>query len=208
MTPERQALIERLYKNRIVRNVARQVAPPGMADDVLQRGLVIAMTKLPAWITDDDTAGRWLTTVVKREAWALHRIQKREKPATELRLRDRDGMDVHAFQFVESLSERAMFHDPPEDPYDYAERQTAMERRRAAFRRLKPDEQRALIMLAYGLSYREICKATGWTYTKLNRCAAEGREALFADLGEELDLERMSPYDRKRIGDRLHAAVA
>lgn len=208
MTPERQALIERLYQNRIVRNVARQVAPPGMADDVLQRGLVIAMTKMPTSITDDDRAGRWLTTVVKREAWALHRTQKRERPATELQLRDRDGQDVHAFQFVEAQAERVLFHDPPEDPYDYAERHTAMERRRAAFRRLKPDEQRALLMLAYGLSYREICRQTGWTYTKLNRCAAEGRQALFADLGEELDLERMSPYDRKRFADRAYAAVA
>ena len=43
---------------------------------------------------------------------------------------------------------------------------------------LKPDERRALILKGEGYSYREICERTGWTYTKVNRCLAEGRARL------------------------------
>jgi len=34
------------------------------------------------------------------------------------------------------------------------------------------------VLRAQGLSYREICNATGFTYTKVNRCLTEGRQAL------------------------------
>jgi DNA-directed RNA polymerase specialized sigma24 family protein len=33
-------------------------------------------------------------------------------------------------------------------------------------------------LLAAGLSYAEIGELCGWTYTKVNRCLAEGRVAL------------------------------
>src|SRR4051812_3724549 len=41
-----------------------------------------------------------------------------------------------------------------------------------------------------GNSYQEICDATGWTYTKVNRCLAEGRKSFLAryagiEAGEE-----------------------
>jgi RNA polymerase sigma factor (sigma-70 family) len=44
--------------------------------------------------------------------------------------------------------------------------------------RLKPDERRALSMIAFGYSYREIGERNGWTYRKVNLCLAEGRAAL------------------------------
>jgi DNA-directed RNA polymerase specialized sigma24 family protein len=43
---------------------------------------------------------------------------------------------------------------------------------------LKPDERTALGLLAAGFSYKEIGRRRGWTYTKVNRCIAEGRAAL------------------------------
>ena len=43
---------------------------------------------------------------------------------------------------------------------------------------LKPQERRAIALQAAGCSYAEIQAITGWTYTKVNRCIAEGREAL------------------------------
>lgn len=43
---------------------------------------------------------------------------------------------------------------------------------------LKPDERTALTLIAFGFSYREITERQGWTHTKLNRCAAEGRARL------------------------------
>jgi DNA-directed RNA polymerase specialized sigma24 family protein len=44
--------------------------------------------------------------------------------------------------------------------------------------RLKPDERRALGLLALGYTYREICGLTGWSHTKVNRCLHEGRARL------------------------------
>ena len=44
--------------------------------------------------------------------------------------------------------------------------------------RLKPQERRALALQAAGCSYAEIQAITGWTYTKVNRCLAEGRARL------------------------------
>src|SRR2546423_6349228 len=61
-------------------------------------------------------------------------------------------------------------------PAELAERRDRLRLGAEALRRLKPHEVRALVLRAEGLSYREICAATGWTYTKVNRCLAEGRQ--------------------------------
>jgi len=42
-------------------------------------------------------------------------------------------------------------------------------------RALKPDEARALMLKAEGLTYHEIGERCGWTYTKVNRAITEGR---------------------------------
>lgn len=65
----------------------------------------------------------------------------------------------------------------PEDP---AGRLARARETRERMARLKPDERRALSMIAFGYSYREISERNGWTYRKVNRCAAEGRAALRA----------------------------
>ena len=43
---------------------------------------------------------------------------------------------------------------------------------------LKADERTAIVLQAGGFSYAEIGAMRGWTYTKVNRCLAEGRAAL------------------------------
>jgi hypothetical protein len=43
---------------------------------------------------------------------------------------------------------------------------------------LKPQEARGLRLKAEGDWYREICRITGWTYTKVNRVITKGRRAL------------------------------
>ncbi len=43
---------------------------------------------------------------------------------------------------------------------------------------LKPAERRALSLIAAGFSYAEIGAMNEWTFTKVNRCIAEGRAAL------------------------------
>jgi DNA-directed RNA polymerase specialized sigma24 family protein len=49
---------------------------------------------------------------------------------------------------------------------------------KTAFTNLKPQEQKALTLLAIGYSYKDIAALTGWTYTKVNRCITEGRKQL------------------------------
>jgi hypothetical protein len=67
-------------------------------------------------------------------------------------------------------------HD--ESPEDRALAADDVSRAAAALRRLKPDEIRAMWLKASGLSYAEIMEDTGWSYTKVNRCLAEGRASL------------------------------
>jgi hypothetical protein len=43
---------------------------------------------------------------------------------------------------------------------------------------LKPAERRALSLLTFGYSYREIMAATGWTYTKANLSIRDERVTL------------------------------
>jgi DNA-directed RNA polymerase specialized sigma24 family protein len=64
---------------------------------------------------------------------------------------------------------------PPTDPIEAL---TRAEWTRIGLARLKPAERRALSLLAFGYSYREIMVATGWTYTKVNRSIREGRVTL------------------------------
>jgi DNA-directed RNA polymerase specialized sigma24 family protein len=63
-------------------------------------------------------------------------------------------------------------------PAECAERREWALDRARNLRRLKPDERRALILRAEGYSYAEICELNGWSYTKVNRCLAEGRARL------------------------------
>jgi DNA-directed RNA polymerase specialized sigma24 family protein len=63
-------------------------------------------------------------------------------------------------------------------PAERVERGELLAKRRQLLSALKPDQRRALLLLAAGLSYTEIGETTGWTHTKLNRCVSEGRSAL------------------------------
>ena len=61
---------------------------------------------------------------------------------------------------------------------------------------LKPQEVRALWLKALGHSYEQICEATGWTYTKVNRCLAEGRKSFlerYAGIESGQECERLAP---------------
>jgi DNA-directed RNA polymerase specialized sigma24 family protein len=40
------------------------------------------------------------------------------------------------------------------------------------------DAPQPALLQAEGYSYAEICEMCGWTYTKVNRCLAEGRAKL------------------------------
>lgn len=105
----------------------------------------------------------WIRTVLRNEALALRAERDRLVGHSEV---DLDRHEDHRF------------NDPAEHVVGHERlRQTA-----EALRRLKPQEVTALVLRAEGLSYREICSRTGWSYTRANRTITEGRRALLERL--------------------------
>jgi RNA polymerase sigma factor (sigma-70 family) len=153
----------------------RYAASPEDAEDAYQRGLEILLTKAPT--TRPDELLPWLRTVIKHEAFALRRQRERSAPAS-----------------ADS--------EPPEPPaadgtaHERAERFERLRQGAEALQRLKPQEMRALLLRAEGYSYKEISRITGWTYTKVNRCLAEGRRAFLdrvAGIEAGSECERLAP---------------
>jgi RNA polymerase sigma factor (sigma-70 family) len=151
------------HEESLRRTAARYSLCDDDADDALQRTLEILLHKAPS----DEAAAltRWTQTVVKHEALAVRAERERllagpasaaAKPGREdwisLLPADRDG------------------------PAEFAERKEAVERSREALATLKPQELRALSLLAEGYSYKEIGAITGFSSRKVNRAVAEGRE--------------------------------
>jgi RNA polymerase sigma factor (sigma-70 family) len=141
----------------ILATARRYAATPEDAEDAYQRGLEILLTKAPT--TSEEDLVPWLKTVVKHEAFALRRHRERHAPVTD------DG----------ELGERGT---PAAATHDQAERYEDLRQGAEALGQLKPQEIRALLLRAEGYSYAEICEVTGWSYTKVNRCLTEGRQAL------------------------------
>ena len=159
----------------VLATARRYAATPEDAEDAYQRSLEILLTKAPT--TREEELLRWLRTVVKHEAFALRRQRDRLTPVSG------DGEPV----------ERGTH---PTATHEQAERYERLRQSAEALRRLKPQEIRCLVLKARGLSYREICDATGFTYTKVNRCLTEGRQALAAQLaGIEggIECDRLAP---------------
>jgi RNA polymerase sigma factor (sigma-70 family) len=132
------------------------------ADEALQRGLEILLHKAP---TDDPRElVRWTQTVVKHEALAVRAERERilAGPAAAPEPESEDWV--------------ALLPTEADGPAERAERHEAVERSREALASLKPQELRALTLLAEGYSYREISQITSYSATKVNRVLAEGRE--------------------------------
>lgn len=128
------------------------------AQDAYQRALEILIRHLRGDNPPHNTLA-WLRTVVRHEAYRVR--EEREQRLA------REPYDLER--------ERAA---PEEDPAERVERFERLEVVGEALRRLKPQEVTALVLRAEGLSYREICERTSWTYTRCNRCVTEGRRAL------------------------------
>jgi RNA polymerase sigma factor (sigma-70 family) len=172
-----QAAVKLLARHgaQVLATARRYAATPEDAEDAYQRSLEILLTKAPT--TREEELLRWLRTVVKHEAFALRRQRDRLTPVSG------DGEPV----------ERGTH---PTATHEQAERYERLRQSAEALRRLKPQEIRCLVLKARGLSYREICEATGFTYTKVNRCLTEGRQALAAQLaGIEggVECDRLAP---------------
>jgi RNA polymerase sigma factor (sigma-70 family) len=122
--------------------------------DAYQRALEIYLRRLGT--IDRATEGAWLRVVVKHEAMAIRRARAGSVEVEELDLDEREGA-------ARELDDRLAGGE-------------RVERSVEALKALKPDEARALLAKAEGLSYDEIGRRFGWTYTKVNRSIAEGRK--------------------------------
>jgi RNA polymerase sigma factor (sigma-70 family) len=143
----------RRHGAQIMATARRYAATPEDAEDAYQRGLEILLTKAPS--THEDDLVPWLKTVVKHEAFALRKQRERHGVPCEQDELTPAGTDTH----------------------EQVERLDKLQRGAEAMQRLKPQEMRCLLLLAEGYSYRQICEITGFTYTKVNRCLAEGRQS-------------------------------
>jgi RNA polymerase sigma factor (sigma-70 family) len=162
----RRAILERaLNEGRAaLRRQARRHSPgEHEAEEAMQEACVDFLRAYdgPAGVD----AVRWLSLAVKHRAWEQGR--KRRERLTRTAGERAEGRG-------RQLASRG------DDPCEVVERAEAVEHFFAALGRLKPDERTALLLFALGCSYREIGERQGWTYTKVNRCMAEGRAALRA----------------------------
>jgi RNA polymerase sigma factor (sigma-70 family) len=145
------------------------------AHDAYQRGLEILVRH--AARLDPERAAGWLHTVVKHEALAINRSRRRMLGSAEL---DADALEARTSA---SPEERMLASD-------------RVARSAEALHGLKPQEVRALWLKALGHSYEQICEVTGWTYTKVNRCLAEGRRSFlerYAGIESGAECRRLGP---------------
>ncbi|HEY2717459.1 MAG TPA: sigma-70 family RNA polymerase sigma factor [Solirubrobacterales bacterium] len=133
------------------------------AEDALQRALEILLRKAPS--EDPRDLVRWTQTVVRHEAQAVRRERERILSGPAAATPEPGREDWTALLPSDALG-----------PAERAERSEAVARTREALQSLKPQELRALTLLAEGYSYAEIGEITGFSKTKINRCLAEGRE--------------------------------
>ena len=138
------------------------------AEDAYQRGIEILLRKAP--VADPRQLLPWARTVIKHESLALRRA--RERSLAQPTERDGHRFDSEVEDWVDRLEATGPLPD------DRLVGRELVDRSREAMAELKPDERRALTQLAEGYSYAEIGSMNGWTYTKVNRCLAEGRERL------------------------------
>lgn len=143
------------------------------ADDGYARAVEILLTKGP--FDEPWRLAAWMQVVTRREAIAVRRSSER--------LLGGPRLHPGAPGFAPDLAA-----DAP-GPAERAERRERVARSAEALAALKPQERRALALKAEGYSYAEIRAMTGWTYTKVNRCMAEGRKS-FLELFARIEAGR------------------
>jgi RNA polymerase sigma factor (sigma-70 family) len=143
--------------------------------DAYQRGLEIFVRRVGT--VEPETEVAWLKVVVRHEAMAIRRARVESVSGDEL--------DLDAFV---PGGDRSV-----DDQIASGER---LRRSAEALRSLKPDEAKALMMRAHGLSYEEIAARYGWSYTKVNRAVTEGRRRFmtaFEGIESGAECERFRP---------------
>jgi DNA-directed RNA polymerase specialized sigma24 family protein/predicted anti-sigma-YlaC factor YlaD len=144
------------------------------AQDAYQRALEIYLRKVDD--VQEATAGSWLRTVVKHEAMSIREHRQRM-------LGEDVDFDTWEAPEVSSGEDRVLSFD-------------RVTRAAEALQGCKRDEVAAMLLRADGHSYDEICTVTGWSYTKVNRCLAEGRARFlrrYAEIEAGEECRRLAP---------------
>ena len=146
--------------------------------DAYQRALEIFVRRVDT--VERATEVAWLKVVVRHEAMAIRRARVESVAGDEL------DFDAFMPSVERSVEEKLLSEE-------------RVRRSAEALRSLKPDEAKALMMKAHGLSYAEIGERNGWSYTKVNRAVTEGRRRFIStyngiEAGEEC--ERFEPIVR------------
>jgi RNA polymerase sigma factor (sigma-70 family) len=148
---------------RSLQRIARRYSHcPDDADDAVQRAAEILLTKAPP--LEPERLIAWMVVVTKHEALAVRRSRDRVL-----------GKGAHPEAIADPLD--TLPSELP-GPRERAERAEHLREARRALASLKANERLAILLQAEGFSYAEICELCGWTYTKVNRCLAEGRAKL------------------------------
>lgn len=132
------------------------------AHDAYQRAAEILVRRMR--VEPPERPLSWMRTVLRHEALSIRAERERLVGRFEV------DLDRHEDRHVADPAERVVGHE-------------RLDHAAEALRRLKPQEVTALVLRAEGLSYKEICARTGWTYTRCNRAVTEGRRALLERLG-------------------------
>jgi RNA polymerase sigma factor (sigma-70 family) len=135
------------------------------ADDALEDACVAFLRSFRA--EPQGSAAAWMMTTVKYAALAIT-----ERNSVLRRRATTDAPDE-----VDEWWESAV-RDPAASTEERVEDRQWVAACSAALAELKPDERTALSLIAFGLSYKEVAERQGWSATKTNRCAAEGRARL------------------------------
>ncbi len=167
---EVQTLAEQLYRKRyhyLLRTATRNAANYADAEEAVSEGFA-------SFIRAFDPAGEapplaWLMLTIKRGCWDRYRRQHLERSAGQQtgRAQGESGTDIDSIPSPASATEQLV---------------AEVDEVRTQLATLKAAERRTLSLLAAGYSYVEAGEITGFSLTKINRCAAEGRATLRANL--------------------------
>jgi RNA polymerase sigma factor (sigma-70 family) len=166
---------------------AKVVVPEETIDDACQTAWAILMRR--ADVTLDERGVSWLATVAIREAWRLNSARKLPVGTFQGDPRGHDDSDMPepADALTSGTEEQAIAR------LQHAERTADLEA-------LKPRERRDLYLFALGYRYDEIARATGSSYTAVNRRLTEGRAHL-RRLARERDEARSRGADDDAASD-------
>jgi RNA polymerase sigma factor (sigma-70 family) len=141
--------------------------------DAYQRALEIYLRRMET--VEPATEGAWMRVVVKHEAMA---IRKARAASVEAQETDFDATESELREVSDAVAGGERVGRSVE-----------------ALKALKPDEARALLLKAEGLSYDEIGRRFGWSYTKVNRSIAEGRKRFLNVFSEIESGEACAAYE-------------